>query len=234
MLLLLELVRQDARLPAPGSLVKWFEPLVRRHPGDLHSAAALGLALTRVGQIEKGIAQLRAVVQTYPDRIEAWDSLLTGLDESGQVDVMEDELERLPSALTDSPRLCKHRARIAQGSRWKEAVDLYRRAQAAEPYNRVVEFRLSRALRHVGEMDEADRIERRVRSRDVAIQDIRPLDDRATATPGLGVRPHPELYQQIAGAPSVCSLPTRREPGTNSSCGRPQERGQHRGPRPLG
>ena len=113
----------------------------------------------------------------------------------------------LPTALVDSPRLCKHRARIAQGSRWKEAVDLYRRAQAGGPYDRVVEYRLSRALRHVGETAEAERIEQRLRRRDVAIQEIRPLYDRATTTPGLGVRPHPELYQRIAEARERMQLP---------------------------
>ena len=132
-LLLLELLRHDARPPAPGSLVKLFEPVVRDHPGDLHSALALGLALTRAGQVEKGIDELRRVVKTHPDRVEAWDCLLTGLDESGQVDVMEEELERLPAGIAESPRLLKHRARIAQGSRWKEAVELYRQAQRPSP-----------------------------------------------------------------------------------------------------
>jgi tetratricopeptide (TPR) repeat protein len=207
-LLLLELVRPDARPPAPGSIVKLFEPVVREHPDDLHSAVALGLARVRAGKVEAGIDELRRVVQTHPDRVEAWDCLLTGLDESGQIDVMEEELERLPAALAEPPRLVKHRARVAQGSnRWKEAVELYRRAQAAEPYNRAVEYRLSRALRHNGATAEADRIEQRLRRRDVAIQEVRPLYDQATTTSGLGNRPHPELYQRIAEARERMQLP---------------------------
>jgi tetratricopeptide (TPR) repeat protein len=199
--LLLELLRPDARPPAPGSVIKVFGPVLRHHPGEFHSALALGLARTRANQVEEGIAQLRRVVQSHPDRVEAWDGLLTGLDESGQVDLMEEELEQAPSDLSGSPRLLKHRARVAQGgNRWKEAVDLYRRARAAEPFNRVVEYRLSRALRHVGETAEADRIEQRVRRRDVAIQDLRPLYDRATDIPDLGVRPYIDLYQRIADA----------------------------------
>jgi Flp pilus assembly protein TadD len=206
-LLLLELLRYDARPPAPGSLVKWFEPVVRQNPGDLYSAMALGLALVRSSQIDEGIEQLRRVIQTHPDRIEPWDCLLTGLDETGQVDVMQEELERLPAGLLESPRLTKHRARLAHGSRWKEAVELYRQAQAAEPYNRVVEYRLSRALRHVGETAEAEQIEQRVRLRDVAIQELRPLYDQATETPSLGYRPHPELYQRIADVRERMQLP---------------------------
>jgi tetratricopeptide (TPR) repeat protein len=197
--LLLELLRRDVRTPAPASIEKILEPVVRQNPGDLYSGVAMGLALTRANKVELGIDQLRRVVQTHPDRVEAWDGLLTGLDESGQVDIMEEELERLPAGLSKAPRLLKHRARIAQdANRWKEAVDLFRRARAEEPHNRVVEYRLSRALRHVGETAEAGRIEERVHSRETAVQELRPLFDQAAATPDLGSRPHPELYQRIA------------------------------------
>jgi Flp pilus assembly protein TadD len=207
-LLLLELLRPDARPPAPGSIIDLFEPIVRSNPHDRHSGMALGLAQTRAGKVEEGISQLRRVVQSHANQVEVWDCLLTGLDESGQVDVMESELERVPAVVSESPRLLKHRARIAHGSgRWKEAVDLYRRARRAEPYNRVVEYRLSRALRHVGEVAEAQRLEQRVRRRDVAIQEIRPLYDQATETPGLGTRPHPELYQRIADVRKRMQLP---------------------------
>ena len=207
-LLLLELLRLDARPPAPGSVIKLFEPIVRHRPDEFHTSLALGLARTRANQVEAGIDRLRQVVRTHPDRIEAWDCLLTGLDESGQVDIMEEELGRLPSALSEAPRLLKHWGKVAQnGNRWKTAVDLYRRSRTAEPFNRVVEYRLSRALRHVGETAEADRIEQRIRRRDVAIQELRPLFDQAAATPDLGARPHLELYQRIADVRERMQLP---------------------------
>jgi tetratricopeptide (TPR) repeat protein len=206
--LLVELLRRDVRPPAPGSIERILEPVLRYNPGDLHSGVAMGLALTRANQVESGIDQLRSVVRTHPDSVEAWDALLTGLDESGQVDIMEEELERLPAALADAPRLIKHRARIAQDdNRWNEAVDLFRRARADEPDNRVVEFRLSRALRHAGEAAEAGRIEERVRRREVALQELRPLFDQAVATPNLGIRPNPELYQRIAETRERMQLP---------------------------
>jgi len=64
---------------------------------------------------------------------------------------MEAEPGAPPAGLSDSPRLIKHRARIAQGTTaGREAVDFYRRARTAEPYNRAIEYRLSRALRHIG------------------------------------------------------------------------------------
>jgi tetratricopeptide (TPR) repeat protein len=198
--LLLKLVELDARPPASSSVARGFEPVVRQRPGELHCALALGLALTRTGDVDKGIDQLHRVIQANPECIEAWDCLLTGLDESGQVDAMEDEIERVPAVLAQSPRLTKHRAKIAQDTSWKQAVELYRQAQVAEPYNRVVEYRLSRALRHVGEIAEADRIETRLRSRDLANEEIRPLYDQAIKTSRLGTRPNTELYQRIAEA----------------------------------
>jgi tetratricopeptide (TPR) repeat protein len=199
--LLVELLRLDARPPDPGSIAILLEPVVRQDPDDLHSSLALGLARTRASQVEAGIDQLHHVVHVHPDRVEAWDSLLTALDESGHVDPLVDELGRLPAAFAESPRMWKHRARVAQvRNRWKEAVDLYRRAHAAEPSNRPVEYRLSQALRHVGEIAEAERIERRARLRDDAIREVRSLFEQANTTPDLGRRPHPELYQRIAEA----------------------------------
>jgi hypothetical protein len=120
---------------------------------------------------------------------------------------MEEEIERLPVEVAGSPRLLKHRGRIAQGRRWKEAVDLYRRAQAAEPYNRVIEYRLSRALRHVGGDAEADRIEQRLIRRDVAIQELRPLFDQVTAATDVPAHDKAALYQRIAETRERMQLP---------------------------
>ncbi len=207
-LLLLELVKADARPPAPGSIIKLFDPVVRAHPDGLHAATTLGLARVRAGEVEDGIELLRRVVRSHPERAEAWDALFTGLDESGQIDVLEEEVDRLPAGVSEAPSLLKHRARVAQERhRWKEAVELLRAAQKAEPYNRNIEYRLSRALRHTGEGAEAERIKERLVARDVAIQQLRPLYDQATETRGLGIVPQPVLYQRIADARERMQLP---------------------------
>jgi tetratricopeptide (TPR) repeat protein len=207
-LLLMELLKTDARPPAPGSIERLFEPVVRYSPREFHTAMALGLAQSRAGKVDEGIGQLRRVVQSHADRLEAWDCLLTALDETGQVDAMNDTLGEVPAAVSESPRLLKHRARVAQARiEWKQAAELYRRAQTAEGYNRIVEYRLSRVLRHLGETAEAERIEQRLRGRDVAIQEIRPLYDQITATPDLGTVPHTELYQRIADVRERMRLP---------------------------
>ncbi len=123
--LLLELIRPDARPPAPAAVIKWFEPRVEKHPGDLHSSVALGLALIRAGQVENGSSILRRVVQTHPDKVEAWDSLLLGLDETGQVDVMEQEMKRVPVDVRGALQLLKHRAglpRAGSGRRLSTSI----------------------------------------------------------------------------------------------------------------
>lgn len=197
--LLLELVRQDARPPAPGSLVKWFAPVVQQHPDDLHSTLAMGLALVRDSRIEPGLELVREAVRRHPGRPEPWDCLLNALDESGQVDAMTEVLDRLPPSVAASPRTAKHRARVAQElGAWEEAVRQYRRAQLAEPFNRTVEYRLSRVLRHAGELAEADQFEQRLRLRDRAMQEVRPLYDEAGQTSGPGARPHPDFYRRFA------------------------------------
>jgi hypothetical protein len=84
---------------------------------------------------------------------------------------------------------------------------LYRQARKAEPCNRDVEYRLGRALRHLGVTAEAVQIEQRVKSRDAAIQELRSLFEQVTATPDLGTRPHPDLYQRIASARERMQLP---------------------------
>lgn len=197
-LLLLELIRHDARPPAPESLVQAFEPLVRDHPADLHSAMTLGIALTRSSQAENGIATLRRVVESHPESVEAWDSLLTCLDESGKLDALEEAIEHLPPDMAGAPRLLKHRAGVALASRRQEAVELYHRALISEPYSRVVAYRFSRALRLAGGADEARRIEERLRRHDAAIEELRPLFERVSAMRDFDVRTHREIFQKFA------------------------------------
>jgi tetratricopeptide (TPR) repeat protein len=197
--LLLDLVRQDVRPPAPGSVAQGFEKVIQQHPGEFYGGIALGLAETRSGQIENGIDRLRQLVRDHPDRVEAWDGLLTALDESAQAGDLESVFDNIPAALKASPRLAKYRARVAQGKQWSRAVELYRQALEAEPHNRIVEYRLSRALRFVGEKADAEQIELRLRGRDAAIDEIRPLYDQAVENSEQSTQARTGLFQRIAG-----------------------------------
>lgn len=197
--LLLELVRQDAQPPAPGSLVAWFEPIVRQNPGEIRASLALGLAHIHVGEVDRGLELLGRVVEAHPSRPEAWDAWLTGLDDAGQIETLAKVVDRLPAALAGSPRSARHNARVDQErGDWKAAAAGYRRALAAEPHDQRLEYRLSRALRNVGETAEADRLERLHRDYTAAVGEARSLYDQANAEKTLGARPHPVLYRRIA------------------------------------
>jgi len=211
--LLLELVRQDAQPPAPASVVQWFEPVVRQNPHGLHANLALGLALVRAGNADRGLRILEAMVQHHPDDPDAWDAWLTGLDDASQVDsqaisLLAQAVERLPRALAASPRFAKFQGRVAQErGDGNEAVRAYRCAEVAAPRDHQLAYRLIRALRQVGETHEAERREHAYHTCLTAGQEVRNLYIRANAVKTLGVQPHPDLYQQLADLRERMGLP---------------------------
>ncbi len=197
--LLLELVRQDAQPMEPGSVVQWFEPVVRQNPADLHASLALGLFLVRASQVDRGLEVLRGAVRRHPKSPDAWDAWLTGLDDAGQVELMEQGLSRLPPALADSDRFARHRARVAQEhANWQAAARDYRRAWQAAPHDHRLRYRLSRALRNAGEAAEAERHEQGYQAYVAASREIRALYERANADKALGIAPRTLQYQEIA------------------------------------
>jgi tetratricopeptide (TPR) repeat protein len=211
--LLLELVRQDAQPPAPASIVQWFEPRVRQSPDDIRGNLALGAALVRAGKADRGLRILETMVQRHPDLAAAWEAWLTGLDEANQSgaeppSLLVEATGRLPSALAASPRFARFQGRAAQErGDWKEAVKDYRRAALAAPHDQRVEYRLVRALRIAGEIEEAQRREHEYHARLTAAQEIRSLYAEVTAVKTLGAQPHPELYQRVADLRESMGLP---------------------------
>ena len=166
-----------------------------------------------------GIEQLRRVVQIHPDRVEAWDGLLTGLVSRAKSIAWKKKWSdsQRPWPVADAAQTSGQDRQDA--NRWKEAVDLFRRARAEEPYNRVVEYRLSRALRHAGEAAEAGRIEeRRSQPGDGPHRSCGPLFDQAVAIPDLGIGPHQVLYQRIAASREQMQLPEEATRGTDWYC----------------
>jgi tetratricopeptide (TPR) repeat protein len=201
--LLLELVRQDAQPPAPGSIVQWFEPRVQRNPGDVHANLTLGLALVRDGKADRGLRILEETVQQNPDSADAWDAWLTGVDANqagGEpLSLLVQAIKRLPPALAMSPRFARFQARAAQErGDLKEALSAYRRATTADPHDLRVEYRCIRALRQNGETQEAEQREHVYHARLAAAQEVRPLYIRVNAVKTLGTAPHPDLYQEVA------------------------------------
>jgi tetratricopeptide (TPR) repeat protein len=205
--LLLELVRQDAQPPAPGSLVQWFEPVVRRNPAELGPAVALGLALVRNGDLDRGLDLLRRAVEDHPTNPMAWEGWLTGLDDAGEIDELGQALDRLPPALAAQPRFARFRGRFAQERQdWTAAAREFRRALRAEPLDPKLRYRLSRALRQIGATAEAEPLDRSYQAYQAALSQVRPLYQEANAIKTLGVEPRPDLYRRLADLRERMSL----------------------------
>jgi len=197
--LLLELVRQDAQPPAPGSLVQWFEPVVQRNPGGLAPALGLGLALVRNGELDRGLDVLRRAAESHPESSVAWEAWLTGLDDAGQIDELAEVLKRLPPALAAKARFARFRGRVAQERQdWKTAAQEYGCSLKDDPQDPKLGYRLARALRQLGATADAEPLDHRYQAYQAASSELRPLYEEANAIKTLGVEPHPALYRRLA------------------------------------
>jgi tetratricopeptide (TPR) repeat protein len=196
---LLALARLDVDTPAPGLQIKRFERLVPQVPDNLKLAVTLGLALVHNSRAEEGLTLLRDALRRHPDSPEAWDALLTGLDDAGRPDDLVKEFARLPPPLAADPRFARHEGQAAQAAHdWKRAARCYSRALAHQPYNGVILYRLSRALRFAGDKAESDRVDQVLSTFQTAFKQIRAVVEEAQALKTLGLEPRPELYQRLA------------------------------------
>lgn len=196
---LLELGLIDTDKVAPGFQLERFEPLVHEHPDNLPLSITIGLALIRESRADVGLERLRETLKRHPQAPEAWDALLTGLDDASRPEELAAEFGRLPEALKTEPAFARHAGTVAQAVRkWPEAVAAYRRALEYEPYNGVVLYRLSRALRSAGEGSETEPFDERLKRFQTASKQMRSVIEEAQATPTLGVTPQPELYLRLA------------------------------------
>ncbi len=206
--LLVELLRQDALTPVYETLIPTLETGARAHPEDLHTATALGLALVRSSRLDEGLAILRDSAKRHATSPDAWNALLLGLDESRQLDELASTLSSLSATIAADPRIDRYRGAVAQERRdWPAAADAYLRAWRADPSDLQVLYRLNRVLRAAGRRREAEDIDIKVRDAIAARDRALALYREADAEKALGARPHPELYQRIAGLRERMGLP---------------------------
>jgi tetratricopeptide (TPR) repeat protein len=192
-------VRQDAIRPDPASLVPLFEPAVAAEPDAVRTRVALGGALIRSSQTDRGLALLEEVVKAHPDSEDAWDGLLTGLDVGERPDEFDAALARLPEALRAAPRFARHLGLSAQHrSDWAAAAATLRTAIDYDPGDFESLVRLARAVRFAGSTEEAESLDARVAAYRAARDALLPLYEEANAVPDLGIRPQPELGERLA------------------------------------
>lgn len=197
--MLLELVRQDAEPPDPASVVIRFESAIRRDPGEFRAAVALGLALIHSGRSEEGLTTLRDVVRRRLEDPDAWDALLTGLNDAGLVEELTSEVDKIPSSLEGDPRLDRHLGRAAHFRRdWTVAAAAYRRAWEERPHDIELLYLLDAALRGSGDAARARELEDLERSAQTARAELRGLYAEAVEKKDFGKVPDPDLYRRLA------------------------------------
>jgi tetratricopeptide (TPR) repeat protein len=197
--LLLELLRQDAKTLVEETLVDTLKPIVTDHPEDLHSAIAQGRALVHTSRPDEGLAILRVAVARFAKNSEAWDAMLTGLEEAFRFDELDQALSRLPASLASEPRFAKHRGALAQSRRkWTVAATAYRRAREFDPFDEKVLYRLCQVERAGGHATEIDSLESLHRSLEHARGQALRMYEEANAVKSLGRENHHDLCQRIA------------------------------------
>ena len=196
---LAELVREEIHQPAAAGLIAELAPIVEANPGEFQSRLALGTALAKEGFPDKGLALLRVAVEQRPDAPAAWHALLTALENAGQVDALQSALAKARTHVSDESTLARFQGWLAQErGDWPGAVAAYRRALEGDAHDPKLSYRLSRVLRLAGKEAEAARVEEQVRAYDSSRKELRRLYESHEAEFRDG-RPHPELFQQIAG-----------------------------------
>ena len=197
--MLLNLARLDVDKPSAGSQVNQFATLAPQVPDNLKINITLGLAYIHDSRAEHGLAVLRETLRRHPDAAEAWDAWLTGLDDAGRPEELAAEFAKLPPKLAADPRFAKHEGVVAQRGRdWSRSLRAYRVAVARQPYDGVLLYRLSRALRQSGETAEAERVSERLSTFQSAFKEIRPIIDEAMKAPDFGNEANVKFYLQMA------------------------------------
>ncbi|QEH38341.1 Tetratricopeptide repeat protein [Aquisphaera giovannonii] len=197
--LLMELLRQDAQPIGTDSLIQTLEPIVAAHPEDPQAAIALARAYLKNSRPGDGLPLLGRVLDRSPDNPYAWDTLLAGLDDTASAEEFARCLARIPPAIAGDPRFLKHRGSAAlKGRDWPLAVDWLRRANASDPSDGQVLYRLCQALKVARRSEELGPMEERFRAFRDARERVQPLYKEANAVPDLGVAPHPELCRRLA------------------------------------
>jgi predicted Zn-dependent protease len=196
---LLELVREDVEHLAAAGVIPWLEPAVKADAKDKASALGLGRALVKEGRAEEGLRLLRETLSNSPDDPAAWQALLGGLADAGEIEQLEKELGRLPRAIAGERRFAVYRGRVAQErQRYPEAIVAYSQALELTPDDPKLIFRMARSLRLAGRETEAKRYEAREAEITAALKEQKEVYKDALAIKTLGAQPEPLLYQRIA------------------------------------
>ncbi len=187
--LLTALLFQDAIKPDASSLLPVLEGVSFAEPGALKSQVALGRALVRASQPDRGIPILRKAVDAVPvdtadsnSRRFALEGLLTGLDEASRADEVVTLTDSLPKEFRSEPWFARFLGLSEQqNGNWPAAITAYRRAAAVDPSDFESRSRLAQALRISGQKDESDTLAEALARERETLKGLVPLHDELTA-----------------------------------------------------
>ena len=112
--ILLEMCRLDIEAPQAHSQIVLFESLAKQHPENLPLALTVGLALVRFNRPEEGLEVLRDALRRHRESPEAWDTWLSALSLTPEVENLAEAFGCLPESLASDPRFAKHEGMVAQ------------------------------------------------------------------------------------------------------------------------
>jgi tetratricopeptide (TPR) repeat protein len=158
---LVELLRQDAEPPDPASVAMRFGPVAAARPRDLRTKLVLAEALIHCSRIDEGVEILEDALQQARDSPDVWRLWLEGLALIGDHARLSNSWREAPSGVRADSRLACQAGDIAWASGDRNgAVTAYRRAWSSRPHDLVAAYRLARALRALGQDDQAGEIDR--------------------------------------------------------------------------
>src|SRR5262249_38727769 len=155
------------------------ERVTNADPDGVHGQVALGLALVRDSQVERGVKVLRSTFERASERhpsgtdsskdsqrLAALEGLLAGLDLASIPEGVESTLGNQPGPIKSEPRLLRFQGLAEQQrANWPAAIVAFQGALAFDPSDMETRVRLARALRLAARTDEADTVDREVADR---------------------------------------------------------------------
>jgi len=193
-----EHLRHEVQRLSPTSIVQDLEAPYRLAPASRHLAIAYGRALVRDGELDKGLAILKANRDRHGDA-ESWHAYFVGLDQAGDESALKTALSALPRSLAGDPRFAGIRGQAAlNDGDYPKAVAALEASLASGPPDRETLFRLERALRLAGETERAAATGRRLNSLVEDRAEQTALYNRLAALDARSLLDSPDLLRRLA------------------------------------
>lgn len=133
------------------------ERCLEQDPTDYNVRRAMGRIQTFVGETQEARSKLEVCVNERPTDFMAWENLCFALYQDGELAVLRQGLERLPSGWERRAELWKYRGVVLEDDGDDAgAAECYNRAVELDSYVPDYQYRLSRTLKRIGQLHESE------------------------------------------------------------------------------